>query len=365
MSLSLTYYKQAEGHAIRANELAADARETRTRLKETRELIKHWDEIMADNPVTIFAFIFVLVALGEFVISLELYQDLLPGFYFIIPLVIIGITIVVSHWLAGKFIASFRVMEYDLKRNSKFYSHLTDEQLRTEIKRKVNLNFIYGLLLGLGITLVIFYLSVERVNLELEAGLRTKGFGFYDSLPVLFYIAEIFTGVYIMYLMKRIKKAWLAHRLARKLETMISLMVQFTNETITSFERSEQEGYNILENTVSESIHIAYYRNKECNPADEENYIAEPVNTKLAAGFQIKRADPSKALNATVHLHTEYNYVTSAASNEKGEVEFLFESFPGDLIKKIIVEFSDGVNCEDTGSYLTDNKLPHALLFVS
>lgn len=361
--LAQSYYKQAEENALKANELSADARETRDALIHVRSKLDRWADIMSHNPITIFTIIFVLVSIGEYLISLELYTDLLPRAPYIIPLVIIGISVVISHWLAYKFIPGFRLMEYDDKRQSPLHQSKTDEQIWTEVRKKSNLTFIFGLLAAISITVFIFFMSKERVDREIAAGMREKGFGFYDALPVLFYIAEIITGVYVVYLLKRLNKTIIAGSLYRKLEKLLQQISRHTEDTLRNFERAEQEGFNILEKTISESIHIAYYRNKNCNPSDEINYIAEPANIPLQAFFQLSRADKSKPLNATVHVHTEYNYAASGASNNDGLVELSFNSFAGDTVKKLIVEFSDGANCEDTGVYQTGKANPHTVLF--
>jgi hypothetical protein len=83
----------------------------------------------------------------------------------------------------------------------------------------------------------------------------------------------------------------------------------------------------------------------------------------LTAKFRLTRADKAKSPEATVHVHTEYNYAASSASDSNGLMEFSFSSFAGDTIKKLIVEFSDGTNCEDTGIYQTNNTTPHTILF--
>ncbi len=362
-ALAKSYYNQAEVHALKANELAADARETRKALLNVRAKLDRWSEIMSHNPLSVFTVIFVLVSIGEYMFSLELYTDLLPRAPFVVPLVIIGISIVISHWLANKFIAGFRLMEFDDKRQSELHSKKTDEQIWREVNNKSNLTFYLGLLAAILITVFIFYMSKERVDREIAAGMREKGFGFYDALPVLFYIAEIITGVYVIYLLKRLNKAVAAWSLKRKLEKLIQQVAGLTENAISSFERAELEGFNILEQTISESIHIAFFRNKNCNPSNEEQYIAEPENLPLGSKFKLTRADDSKSLKATVHVHTEYNYAASSASSADGIVDLSFNSFAGDTIKKLMVEFSDGINCEDTGIYQTGNPNPHTLLF--
>ncbi len=356
------YYNQAEGFAIKANELAADAREKYIIFKNLTAKIKKWDEIMEHNPMIIFSIIFVIVAIGEYFVSVDLYIDLLPRLPWIIPLAIIGISVVFSHWLAYKFIAGFKLIEFDNKRNNSLYDNQTDEQIKGEINRRSNQNFYAGLFAAIIIAIFIFFMSKERVVRELAAGMRLNTFGFYDSLPVLFYIAEIITGVYIIHLGKRISTALKARKAKKQFDGLIKKVVAATHQAVDNFEKTESRGFDLLKNTISESIHIAFFRNKYRNPSDEEAYVAEPENIPLKVKFRIVRSDNTKPLLATVHLFSEYNYSSTGVTDDGGYLETTFTSFENDTIKKMVIEFSDGINAEDTVIYRTGNEEPHRVL---
>lgn len=356
-------YQQAEKHAEKANELALDAREKLVIYKQLVELLKRWEEMMSQNPITLWTILFVLMAVGEFLVSIDLYIDLLPRAPWIIPLVIIGFSVVISHWLAYKFIPGLREIEFDSKRTSSSYHKRTDDDLRLEINRKSNLTLAVGLVFSIAITIVVYNLSQERVEREIGAGMRIKGFGFYDALPVIFYIAEIITGVYVVYLLKRLGKSFKAWRIKKRFDKLVRAVAHETNETIHSFETAEKSGLDLMSNTISESIHIAFYRNKNCNPSDEENYIKEPQNLQTFVKFQLIRSDKTKPLMANVHVYSEYNYAGVSASDDSGLVEIPFSSFENDTIKRVVVEFSDDVNTEDAVIYKTGNDTPHRILF--
>jgi len=356
------YYQQAEKHASKANELAADAREKLAIYRELAGTLKRWDEIMSHNPIIIWTFIFILVATGEFLVSIDLYIDLLPRAPWIIPMVIIAISIVISHWLAYKFIPGLKLVEYESKRSSNVFSKRTDDDIRMEIEKRSNKTFYLGLAVAFLITILVFYLSKERVEREIGAGMRINGFGFYDSLPVIFYLAEIVTGVYVVYLLKRLNKSIKAWRIRKRFDNLVRAVSHETSEAIHSFETAETNGFDLMHNTISESIHIAFFRNKNCNPSDEENYIAEPQNTETTVKFNLIRSDSTKPLLGNVQVFSEYNYAGVDATDEKGLAEIQFSSFPNDTIKKVVVEFSDGVNFEDSVVYKTGNVNPHRIL---
>jgi hypothetical protein len=359
----MNYYHQAETHALKANELASDAREKLAVYNDLHSTIIRWDNIMANTHPGVWAIFFVIISVVEFMFSIDLYIDLLPFAPWIIPIGIIVVTVFISHALAVRFMPSLRDKEFSDKKHNPLYKDKTDEQIWAEIRKNSNTNLIFGIIGAVGITLIILWLSNERVIREIAAGMRIRPFGVYDLMPVIFYIAEIVAGILILYLLKRISKSIRAWYIKRKFDKIVRQMAHETDLAISSFEMAETNGFNILEKTISESIHIAFYRNKNCNPSDEENYIAEPANIPMKVKFRIDRADKSKPLAANIHLFSEYNYAASGASDNTGNIEIEYSSFQNDTMKKIIVEFSDGANCEDTGVFLTGNTVPHTVLF--
>ena len=357
------YYHQAETHALKANELASDARGKLELYLENKEKLDRWDEIMSNTHPKTFAVFFVFISIAEFLFSIDLYTDLLPSAPWIIPIGIIVISIFISHALAVKIFPSLRNKEFSDKRASKYYKNHTDEEIHSEINKISTRNFILGMVAAIGITVFIYWLSNERVNRQIAAGMRANTFGVYDLMPVLFYIFEIIAGILILYLIKRTMLWIKVYRLKKHFDKLVRTVADETRNTVVSFEQAEVNGFNLLSNTISESIHIAFYRNKNCNPSDEENYIAEPKNQQAHVHFQLVRTDRTKTLEATVHVFSEYNYAATFTSDDKGLVNIPFESFDHDVVKKVIVEFGDGTNCEDQVIYQTGNATPHRILF--
>ena len=157
-----SYYQQAEAHALKANELASDAREKNVLYQELKNCLNSWADMMGQNPIAIWTLIFVLVAIGEYLVSYDLYVDLMPRAPYIIPIAIIGMSVVISHWLAHKFIGGLRQIEFEHKRQSPVMKKQTDEQIWGKVNRVANLNFAIGLLAALVFSVIIFYLSKER-----------------------------------------------------------------------------------------------------------------------------------------------------------------------------------------------------------
>jgi hypothetical protein len=360
---AMSYYQQAESHATRANELAADVREKREIHQKVQATIDRWDEIMGNTHPVVWGIFFIIISVVEFIFSLDLYTDLLPFIPWMIPLGIIVVTVFISHALAVKVMTSLKNKEFSDKKHNQAYKSFTDERIWDEIHRNSNRNFIIGIIGAVIITAVILFLSVERVHREIGAGMRVESFNVYDLLPVIFYVFEIIAGILVLYLLKRIGKGMRARRLKKQIDGLLRMVSTETKNTIDSFEKAEQNGFDLLANTINESVHIAYYRNKNCNPSDEENFVAEPQNSNIITSIQVSRAKPESTREATIHLQTEYNFTATGKTNLDGLADFKFSSFENDTIKKLIVEFADGTDAADEVNFMLNNTEPHQILF--
>jgi hypothetical protein len=360
---AMSYYQQAESHATRANELAADVREKREEYQKVRATIDRWDEIMSNTHPVVWGIFFIIISVVEFVFSLDLYTDLLPFAPWLIPVGVIVVTVFISHALAVKVMTSLKNKEFSDKKHNQAYKTFTDERIWGEIHSNSRRNMIFGIIGAVIITGVILFLSYERVSREMAAGMREESFNVYDTLPVIFYVFEIIAGILVLYLIKRIGKGIKARRLKSRIDGLLRMISAETNSTIESFEKAEQNGFDLLTNTINESVHIAFYRNKNCNPSDEENFVAEPQNTPTKTSVLISRTKDESTRIATIHLQTEYNYTASGKTDAQGLADFEFSSFENDTIKKVIVEFADGTDATDEVNFMLNNAAPHEILF--
>lgn len=357
------YYDQAETHAASANELAADARELRKNYLDVSATIARWDEIMSNTHPVVWGIFFIIICVVEFIFSLDLYTDLLPFAPWIIPIGVIVITVFISHALAVKAMVSLRNKEFSDKKHNQAYNSFTDERIWGEIRKNSNRNMMYGILGAVVITGILLFLSFERVKREIGAGMREESFNVYDLLPVIFYVFEIIAGILVLYLFKRIGKGLKARRFRRKLDKVLRQIAYETKLAVQSFEKAEENGFNLMNHTINESVHIAFFRNKNCNPSDEEQYISEPENIASSVKIQLARTEDAKPLDATVHIQTEYNYTGTSKSGKDGLVEINLETFANDKVKKVIAEFADGTDASDEVNFIMANDTPHGLLF--
>ncbi|MGC8866151.1 MAG: hypothetical protein ACP5O2_10585 [Bacteroidales bacterium] len=360
---ALNYYHEAEDYADKANALAADAREYQQKYAQLNELLEKWDIIMRGNHPLIYTVIFVIVTIVEYLFSIDLYKDLLPQTPWIIPIGIAVVSVIFSHFIARMVSPSLRQKEFVEKRSNPFNEDKTDEELENKIKLN---SYFWGVISIIGavfITYVIYRLSKERVDREIAAHMRKEPFGIYDLLPVIFYVAEVIFGFYVLYILNRLGKSIQHKRWKTKFDTALESMVENTRKAVSHFSKAEEHGYNILTDTVSQSLHMAFYRNKRCNPSDELEYIAEPEMEEHTFLLQLRRDDPNETKQATIHIHTEYNYTATAASDVEGKAEFRFKSFPHDLIRRVEAEFMDGANGADDVNLTTNQKNYHMLIF--
>ncbi|NLJ07110.1 MAG: hypothetical protein GX437_05520 [Sphingobacteriales bacterium] len=357
------YYRQSERKATKAGELLADANDLYKRYKELSDVIKNWDNYMANAYPIVFTIALIIIAVIEYLFSINLYKDLLKQAPWVIAVGLIIGTIFISHLFMLALSKHAREKEfYDRKRNPA-NNDKTDDEIKAEIKKTGRRNLIWGIFLATIFTVFILIMSNDRVHREIDAGMRNKPFGFYDLWPVIFYIIEVFVGMFALYMFVRIYKGIVRARIKSKFDKLLKTISSLTSSACTDFEKAEELGFDTFNETIAESLHIAFYRNNNCNPGEEEEFLKSPENKNAFVRFKINRADDSKPLIANVHILTQYNFSATGISDKDGLAEINFTSFDNDTVRKITVEFSDGTNAEDNVNFPVNNDAHHGILF--
>lgn len=336
-------YQVAANVAQRAGEAANTAREKLAEWKKQHYRYEEWQKRMSNTHPEIWCLIFVIVCVCEYMFSRELYRDFLPDAPYVPAFGLIVLSVLISHYISTMLSSHLReVEEFELSQIEE-KKHLPQFELKAMLKKEVTRNFIIGMVLFLFVGGLVFYLSFDRAGRELAAGRRTKPFGMQDLLPVVFYVFEVLSGIFVVYLCKKYTLKLTVNSLYKAKETNIDLCNNYTREAITKFQNAEEKGYNPAKDTVSEDLHKAYYRSKRKDRSEEEDYIKDPALHKQTISFKLQKGDGS-GLQANVRIVTEFNFTSAGASNPNGEISFTPETYEGDAVKEIIVEYYEGSN---------------------
>jgi hypothetical protein len=195
---------------------------------------------------------------------------------------------------------------------------------------------------------ILSYMSYDRVDRMIKAGVRINAFGPVDLLPIILYIFEVFTGMFIWYVVLRALLGIDVYFLKKKFDASVRRCSELTINTVQAFNRAEKLGYNIFGNQVAKSIQEAFCRNDSLTEANGIDYISEqtiglfPIKLKL---FHHGSNDP---LIGNVKVITDYKF-SGAEGTDNGNLQMNLESIlrlkqePGnrteDSLRIILVEY--------------------------
>lgn len=356
-------YGMARDAAKRASAAANDARALLAEYKNSNERLINWKHIMATALVKPFTAIFVAIVVVEAAFSWEIYRELLPRAPWAIALIVICFALFCSEMLVYFFSPQKRGWKkYELERDPN-NSALTEEMINDKVqKTKINY-FILGLVATLVTTGAVAWLSYSRVENELAAGMRLNGFNFMDALPVILYVIEVVTGVFVMYL---INQLWLGRRVSllwKKFTAKVNDCAKNTSDAIAKYQIAEMDGYSAIMLSISDDLHECFYRDKMRDINNEEAYIliCEKAKAKVLFKFEQNGTDVARQVDVV----TDFKFSNTKSSNKNGGiVQFEFDTFPGDTVRDIYIResvVSERGNAV-TGTFELNNTEPHTIL---
>jgi hypothetical protein len=342
------YYNIADDYARKASHLLDEANNVYNTYLEEKVRLENWKQIMSTTPVRLFAAIFIIVSIVEYLISMKIYEEFSSRTPWIVAIAFFAIGLVVSEFIVYKFSSAKREWKkYEMKRDRNTKDLITPE-VESKIQKYTNKRFISGIILGIALVTAIGFLSYKRVQFEIMADLRPENlqFGIMDGMPVILYIVEIISGFYIWYLIKEWNLFIKVKRLKNNFDNIVETVNNFSSKAVDNFHQAEKEGLNLFELTtnISENIHNAFYRTKRLTLDDKARYIKPPEkyierHHENVVNFSIKNDKGELVKNKNIKLITEYKFTQSGGINDEGNFTAVFEgTFPGDSVRRVCIE---------------------------
>ncbi len=333
-----TYYNQADELAGKTTKMVADAQETLSSLKKIKERLEIWKKNLANAPITLMSILFLIVAVVEFVISMEIYRVIIPWAPWAIAAVFFLAGLQLSHWLAEKLIKAMQDIKFSEYRNNPQYATLTDEEIWGRIHKEVNKHFWWGLIGTILLLAIISALAYWRVKLEIEGGIRDVGFGIYDAIPIVLYIFEIFFGMYFITLLQMWNMKLKIKKFEKKLNHLVEQINNLTSDVIHYFNKAIEKGFNVatIPDSISDEIQTAFYREAHLSLDDLERYLETPQKKDFV--IKLKLEDTSgNPLAKHIHMVTHYKARTSGTTDRNGFGKFIIHTFEEDYVQTIFV----------------------------
>lgn len=327
-------YDVADRYAKQANADAADARNAYAIYTPQKSRLDQWKAIMAPAPVIAFTILFLLVSIGEYLFSKEIYRVILKDAPWAIAIIFLVVGVFVSDLI------SYRISAY--KRNWKLYEMrddpiLKDRTTEDEYARKVQTfstrQFYFGLAVGLLALSAILFLSITRVQKEIAAGLRVSAFGIIDLIPVLLYVVELYTGIYVRYLFNQIKLETKVKRHLKVFNNSVANCASNTAKAINKYEDAELSGFDPIASSVSDNIKQAFFRNNRRDVNQEVQYV--DTCNKSVYTIQLNLQKQGLGLQALINIVTDYKFTTSETTDVTGGAAVRIETYEGDSIRDL------------------------------
>ena len=359
-------YEYSNSLAQLANEKAKDAQATLAKYNEEAERINNWNRIMSVAPVNQFFLLYIIITIAEFYFSQEIYKVALPRFPWLVAIALAAIGIFISESISYLCANTLRTWKrYELNRD-KNNDHLSEDEMTKYINSFSRTYFIVGVIISLIVLGVIYGISARRVFLEGASELGRGTFGIFDCLPLIFYVLEIGTGIYVGYMIKKIYLHLNVTTLKNKYTKQVKNCSEFTSQSVSKFQKAETGQYSAVGSNVSDNVHEAHFRYKMRDLNKEEEYIL-PATKEIQSIRFVVRNPEGVGLVRHIDIVTEFKFSMGGTSDNQGVIVFdkLF-TFRGDMVKDIFVRESSTSSefKKIESSYLLNNEQAHVLIVL-
>lgn len=196
-----------------AAEYANNGRKYRKDYHSQQNIITRWDNILSNDPVFLFTIIFIICFAADILVSWEMYRDVVsyvltstPAWaMLLLGFLINGFAAVVSHYFSktksdGLFNYEVWNLQHIIHRGEKPY----EIAIRDVTKDKKN-DFILFLLTSVTLIVIVGFISFNRSFLLKQGGNDEAGYNLLQKiLPMVIVMAEVFTGIYLVFVLKRL-----------------------------------------------------------------------------------------------------------------------------------------------------------------
>jgi|GEM_PF-6330058 len=295
-SLSDNLYEQSNQYAQEASGLADKAYIIAAPYHLMKEHLRLLDELISPVKMSIWFIFLILICVCEYFFSLPLYRHFIPAYPAIPALGIISVSLILAHsfvLMINKSAVDWRKEELKAAKIRRVGGRRLKVEEFAKIDKRVrnekNSEFYIGFSLFIIIGIVITRLSIERVDYLIKVGEQEK-FLVQDTLPVVFYVFEVLSGLYFVSLIIRLIRGLqflsIKANFNRNQSEFLELAEQSqlrTDEAIQLFNRTLESGYDIwnTQTTISQCIQEAYYRYNK-NAMDKFDYIRNPIDVDIS-----------------------------------------------------------------------------------
>jgi hypothetical protein len=321
-------YRYAAELAQDANHAAEKGRELHEDYSDQSKRKVQWDRTIAPSRATVVAFVilFPVIAIVEYLFSEELYRDVLPRHPWAMGLIFAVLAIVIAELIVYRFFEAKRQWKANELKRSDSWKDQPDEVINKQVVKITQRQLVIGIVLFITMVGILSYMSWDRVVRLIAAGERTNPFGPIDLLPMILYVFEVFTGMFIWYIILRLFLGVKVKSLKRDFDAAVRACSELTIDAVQAFNKAEGLGYNIFQNPVTKSIQEAFCRNDALTEARGSDYIKEQTIAVFPVQLRLLHLGSNDPVIGNVQVGTDYKF-SSATGTADGNLNFNVDTF--------------------------------------
>jgi len=292
-------YRYAVELAQDANHAAEYGRETFESYSYQRDRMIEWDRTLAPSRATALAFVvlFPVIAIAEYLFSEELYRDVLPRYPWAMGLIFAVLAIVIAELIVYRFFEAKRQWKANELSRSELWKIQPEAVINKQVIKITQRQLIIGMMLFITMAAILFYMSCDRVNRMIDTGVRVNTFGPIDLLPVILYVVEVFTGIFIWYIILRLFLGLQVASLRRKFNAAARQSNELTIDAVQEFIIAKELG------TVDGSLTLNIASFLRLSP-EAGNKTEDSVRT-IKPEFQTNGSLSKKTVNVDIGIDSQ------------------------------------------------------------
>jgi hypothetical protein len=235
-------YQYAAELAQDANHAAKHATEIFGSYSYQRDRMIEWDRTMAPSRATVMAFVilFPVIAMAEYLFSKELYGDVLSRYPWAMGLIFAVLAIIIAESFVYTFFKAKRQWKASELKRSESWMNQPVAVIKKQVIKITQRQLIIAILLFITMIATLTYMSSYSVDRMIGAGIRVNSFGPIDLMPVILFAFEVFTGMFIWYIILRLFLGLEVASLRRKFNTAARVCNKLRMEAVQEFIRAER-----------------------------------------------------------------------------------------------------------------------------
>jgi hypothetical protein len=235
-------YQYAAELAQDANHAAEYATEIFGSYSYQRDRMIEWDRTMAPSRATATALVilFPVIAIIEYFFSEELYRNVVSRYPWAMGLIFAALAILIAELIVYTFFKTKRQWKASELKRSESWINQPVAVIKKHVIKITQRQLLVGILLFISMIAILTYMSWYSVDRMIDAGVRINSFGPIYLLPVIGYVFEVFTGMFIWYIILRLFLGLEVASLRRKFNTAARVCNKLRMEAVQEFIRAER-----------------------------------------------------------------------------------------------------------------------------